>query len=750
MKESMKKFAMFFVAALMAGFMGCSDDSETVTPPEVETPPSITLEKSVADMTALTFKVAVENATTAAYVVLTEGEEVPAPEQILADGTLIDLRSGSSLQVKAEGLNPSTDYRVVAAAKNVTKMAVSNTLYMTTAEQPQLELTVEVVQVSHETMNFRFTAANAEKVYYLVMYADREAADAKYVMTNGEEVSADLRESVEVAGLECDKKYQLLVVASGSGQTLMHEPLLFQTEDDPDNVIRHEYTRARGSVYSGSAFVQFSYEDANEADNFAYDEQWLGLDFRMADTNEYLPAGTYAVTTDGAEYTLLSRYSTYGYDAGVELDSGTVVVSILDGAEKQYYKFEIDVYLKNGRHFVASYEGDVDGMPIKNTVYVTTNFTSAVAEKQAEDGSLWKLTLTDAAGNEAVLELCNAFALPYLAANPYTSSNAPEATDTEFGAGEFNGATSTFKVAAGQGEGTHKFATGTLHVDIDWTNEKYMMSLYATLENEVVVEAEYTGVVSGISLAPSTDLIELLFNKAVASAVDNDSYWTTYLSNDEGYEVRLVAECAPSPNGLPAGEYQPGVGAGKVSLESSSIKIPGEKTYYFTDLELAVVIDQENKVYDLTFEGKLEDGRSYKGNYVGAVDGMTIPDKQEEDAEVVWSKATAKHWYSDNWEITIADADEKNVVKLDMRIGDSGLTYIPAGIYTTFDDGSGVYIQAHYCTYNGVKMVSDAELIIDYDASTQEYELIFALALTDGRMIEGEYSGLVEGSPKAE
>lgn len=745
----MKKFAMFFLAALMAGFMGCSDDSEVTPPAEVETPPSIVLEKGAADMMALNFKATVENATTAAYMVLADGASAPAPEQILADGELIDLRGGSTVQLKAEGLTPSTSYQVVAAAKNLTKLALSNTLYMTTAEQPQLTLTVEVVQVDHEKMNFRFTASNAEKVHYLVMYADKQTVDAQYVVTNGTEVAADLRESVEVTGLECDKGYQLLVVATGSGQMLMHDPVMFQTEDDPDNVIRHTYTRAKGSVYSGSAFVQLSYEDANEAENFAYNDQWLGLDFRMADTNEYLPAGTYTVTTDGAEYTLLSRYSTYGYDAGVELDNGTVVVSILDGEQKQYYKFEIDVYLKNGRHFVATYEGDVDGMPIKNTVYVMTTFTSAVAEKRADDGSLWQLKLSDDAGNEAVLDLCNAFALPYLAANPYTSSNAPEATDEEFDPGEFNGATSTFKVATGLGEGTHKYATGTLHVDIDWENQSYLMTLYATLENEVVVEAEYLGAVEGVSLAPSTELVELVFTKAVASSLDSGDYWTTYLSNEAGYEMRLVAECAPSPNGLPAGEYLPGVGAGKVSLDSSTIKIPGEKEYYFVDLEMAVVIDQDAKEYTFVAEGKLEDGRTYKGVYTGAVEGMTIPDKEEEDVEIEWTKAVAKRWYSDNWEIKLSDADGSNVIVLDMRIGDSSLNYIPSGIYTTIDD-EGRYIQAHYSSYNGVKNVSDAELIVRYNAATLEYELIFAVALADGTIVEGEYVGLVENSPLAD
>jgi GH25 family lysozyme M1 (1,4-beta-N-acetylmuramidase) len=126
-------------------------------------------------------------------------------------------------------------------------------------------------------MNFRFNHSNAEKISYLVLYASKETPNEQYVLLNGEEVDVTAKESVEVSGLECSKEYKLVVAAEGVGQTMLVEKA-FQTEDDPDQVIQHNYTRARGTKYGSSYFMMFSYEDANEADNFAYNEKTLSLD----------------------------------------------------------------------------------------------------------------------------------------------------------------------------------------------------------------------------------------------------------------------------------------------------------------------------------------------------------------------------------------------------------------------------------------------------------------------------------------
>lgn len=745
----MKKWMLFLMTAMLVGFTGCETDDPT---PDNTPLPTISLEKGVTDAASLTFKATITNAEEAAYMVVAEGEETPALATILAEGELFDLRKESPIEIKVGGLEAETGYQVVAAAKNGSKSAGSNTLHMTTAERTKMTLSVELVQKDHEKINFRFTAANAESVHYMVMTTEYNAPEASYVVANGTEVAADLRESVEVAGLESSKEYQLLVVAAGNGETLMHQPLLFTTDDDPTLVINHPYTRAKGScLMSGSAFVQLSYEDANEVDNFAYNDEWLGLDFRIEANQEYLPEGVYTVASDGAVGTLLDRYSNYGYDNGVQLDSGTVTVTILEGDEVDYYRFEVDVYLKNGRHLVAAYEGEVDGMPVKSTIFLNTNFTSASAEKKAADGSLWSLTLRDDNGNETTLDLYNAHKLNYLATCSYTASNAPEATNTDFEAGEFNGSTSTFKVAQGAGAGEHRYTTGTLHVETDFVNQLYLMSLYATLENGVVIEAEFLGAVEGISLAPSTESTEVTFTTASASSIDKGAYWNINLSNPEGWEARISAECTPSPDGLPADTYTAGLGAGHIALEGAYIVVPGERQYYMTGITMVVSTDYTTKSYTLDLTAKIEDGRTFHCLFEGVVEGMEVKAPVVLESQVSWATASASGW-RDWWTLTLADANGDYTTALDLRSASEEM--ISAG---TYEEKSSAYdpyaVMFNYCKVTAGDTeykVKGAVVEVAYDEATQEYAITANLTLSNGHQFTGTYQGKVAGSPAVE
>lgn len=744
----MKKYSLFLMmATLLVAFTGCSEDDTT---PNVTANPTISLEKGTADASSLSFKATIADALEAAYMVLADGESAPSLETILLEGELFDLRKQSPIEVKVTGLDSETNYMVVAAAKNGDKLAGSNTLYMATAERTKMSLTVELVQKDHEKINFRFTATNAESVHYMVMSTEYNAPEPSYVVANGEEVAADLRESIEVAGLESAKEYQLLVVASGNGEMLMHEPLLFTTDDDPDKVISHTYTRAKGScLASGSAFIQLSYESETEADNFSYEEEWLGMDFRIASEQEYLPAGTYTVAKDGSVGTLLDRYSTYGYDNGVQLESGTVTVTILEGEEVDYYRFEVDVFLQNGRHLVATYEGEVEGMPVKNTIYLKTTFTTASAERKGADSSLWSLTLGDDKGNQTTLELYNAFNLNYLATCPYTASNSPEADNTDFEAGEFNGALSTFTIDAGAAAGEHLFATGTLHVEADFTNRLYMMSLYATLANGVVVEAEYMGAVEGISLAPSTELVEVDFTSSTATSIDNGAYWNVNLSNAEGWEARFSAECPPSPKGLPAGSYTAGMGEGHISLEGAYIFVPGEMQYYMTAVMLVVENDYDTQSYSFDMTAKIEDGRTFHCLFEGKVEGMEVAEPVVIEGDVTWTKASASGWGT-WWTLNLEDANGDNKLAVDLRSDSDSM--ISAGTYKGMPDTSDPYA----VMFNYSKMVigdteyklTDAVIEVAYDEAANSYTVEADLTLSDGTQLSGCYAGEVVGSPK--
>ena len=742
----MKKYSLLLLAALTFGLTGCNDDPKTENKPEAQ--PTIALEKGLEDVNAVSFSVSTTNATEARYMVLEDSAESPALETILADGVAVELDSEGKAEVRAEGLEAETSYKVVAAAKNIKKVAGSNTLYVKTTAQAELQLDVEIVQVTHESMNFRVNSANAEKISYLVLYASKETPEAQYVLLNGDEVEVGSKESVEVTGLECAKEYQLVVVAEGYGQTLMAEPQKFTTEDDPENVIEHNYTRARGTKYGSSCFMMFSYEDANEEDNFAYNDKTLSLDIYADPDKDYLPAGTYEVkeTTDPG-YVSSYRYSTYGYDNGVQLSSGRVIVAIDD--ETKAYSFDIDLMLKDGRHLVATYTGDVDNMPVIDIVTIDTDFTAASAT--SSDGVNWTLNLSDDAGNSAKFDIVNAFKAEYIVNNSYTISTSTEEFSTRaVEAGQFDGETSTFTVA---GEAARKFLSGTLHIDIDWTNQKYMLSFFGTLPDNYVIEVEYEGAIDGISLAPKEEIIEAVFDTATARSFENNTNWyitfTQTENGEEKYRLVLDAFC-PASEYLMAGFYSTkGVEDGRsLNLDGTTLRVAGEGQYTSTETRANVNIDMVAKTYSFDISFLIADGRIFKFSYTGTVDGMEITELEDIEGDIEWTTFVARKWYSDNWEINIANADDSYIIVFDMRTGNSSINYIPSGVYTL--DGATQYIDSYYSSFNGTKNAfKEATLNLTYHEDTETYDVDFKVTLTDGRELSGKYSGAIEGSPQA-
>ncbi|MBR3950882.1 MAG: hypothetical protein IKJ79_03100 [Bacteroidaceae bacterium] len=741
----MKKITLLLLATLTLGLYSCEKDP--VVDPTDEEQPAITLEKYAEDINSLTFKVATTHVTKACYMILGNEETVPGLETIFAEGTEIELDDKGVATVVAENLQAETSYQIVAVAKNITKMAGSNTLYMTTKSLDDLIVSAEIVQVDHEKMNFRVNSTNAEKISYVVMLASKETPSVSYVLLNGESVEVGSKESVEVTGLECSTDYKLLVAAEGAGQTTMIEPIDFKTEDDPTLVIKHEYTRARGTKYSSSYFMMFSYEDPAEEDNFAYNDMTLSLDFYGDPAKDYLPAGTYEVKESTDPDCISSyRYSTYGYDNGVQLKSGHAIVSI--DPETKAYSFEIDLYLKDGRHLQATYNGDVDNMPVIDVTTITTTFSTASAST-TDDGQNWILNLADVDGNKAQFNICNAFKSPYLVNNAYTINTSEEADADEIVPSQFDAATSFFTVA-GESEAS-KFLTGTLHVDIDWDMQKYMLAFYGTLEGNYVVEAKYEGAIDGISLAQSDEIIEVILNSASATMYgDNTNWYMTFAQTVDGVEnYKLVLDVySPASEYLPAGYYRlnNSEDGRYLGVDGTSLRVAGENQYSATDANASVSIDMAAKTYSFDISFKIEDGRIFKLSYTGEVNGMPITDPQDVPDDIQWTTFSARKWYSDNWALTIKSADEQYTMVFDMRTGDSEANYIVSGEYTI--GTSGQYIDGYYSEFNGNKNAyKEALLNITYNETEQTYDIDFNVTLNDDRNFTGTYSGVVAGSP---
>ena len=740
----MKKLALLCMAALGLSLMSCESDPKTDPKPADEVQPTIALEKGKENVDYVTFTVTTTNASEARYMVLEDGADAPTLETIMSEGVAVELAEGKA-EVKADGLEADTEYMVVAAAKNVTKVAGSNTLYVKTTAQAEVTLDVELVQVAHTSINFRYTATNAEKVAYLVQNATKEVPEASEVIRKGDELDPEAKEAVEVTDLDPVKEYVLLVAAEGAGKTTMVE-LPFTTKDDPSNVIEHNYTRVRGSKYGSNYYLMFSYEDANEADNFAYNDKTLCLDFYGDPDKDYLPAGTYEVK-ESTEWPCLSnmRYSTYGYDNGVQLKSGVAEVSI--DPETKAYTFALDLFLKDGRHLVANYTGDVENMPVIDIVTIATTCTTASATT-TDNGKTWALTMADAEGNKALFNLSNAFDAPYIAKNTYTISTSAEEFSAKRKAaemGQFDGATSYFEVAGVDGQ--FKFAKGTLNVDIDWTNQKYLMTFYGELENGYVIELQYNNAIEGVSLAQSEEIISVEMDTATAKSYDPTNYYLTFTKSEDGVEkYRLVLDAyCPSMAYLPAGTYstKEAIDGCRLDGETSTLYVTGEGQYYATEARAEVFTNMTDKTYTFNMSFKIQDGRTFAFSYVGKVDGSEIVESEIDADAIEWTTFSTKRWYSDNWELKVVSADEANTLVFDLRVGDSSASYLLPGVYELNADEA-QYIAGSYSKFNNNSNVFKAAVLsVMYDEGTGEHTIMFDVTINDGSNFTGNYQGVL-------
>ena len=154
--------------------------------------PSVTLTAGESGQDRITFTVNSSNATSAAYIVLDEGEAIPSADEILENGTAVETGASS---VTVDGLEPGYDFVIAAAAESGTLVSEVATLEMSTAcyadvkavdasiwyygQQPNyLDKNLFLLQISDvEADGYDLRPTGAGKVirFYLLTERDEEA-----------------------------------------------------------------------------------------------------------------------------------------------------------------------------------------------------------------------------------------------------------------------------------------------------------------------------------------------------------------------------------------------------------------------------------------------------------------------------------------------------------------------------------------------------------------------------------------------
>ena len=162
----------------MLCWTACSeDDNSGQTPPGPE-PPVVTLAAGDADRTSLSFTINPAHARTCAYSYVRKGETLPDADEVLASGEKAEAAKSST--VTLSGLEPDTDYMILAAVSGEGGKALSEPLAMRTLEgepepEPDPDLTFTATSASakaYGTTNYALTLGDEAYEFRFDLYTE--------------------------------------------------------------------------------------------------------------------------------------------------------------------------------------------------------------------------------------------------------------------------------------------------------------------------------------------------------------------------------------------------------------------------------------------------------------------------------------------------------------------------------------------------------------------------------------------------
>ena len=189
--SEMNKFSVFaalLCAAAMGGAISSCNKPETPDP----VIPEVSVEVSGTTVNSVSFTITATDAAECAYSIVKSGETVPSAEDILSDGTAVDLSAGTDVTV--DGLESATAYTVAVAVASEDGNTAVDTAEATTAEDPAIRLDRASGRQFGTSSNFgitlRGTVDGIDYEVQLDMYDDEGAAlgyvtDGSYAFSDG-------------------------------------------------------------------------------------------------------------------------------------------------------------------------------------------------------------------------------------------------------------------------------------------------------------------------------------------------------------------------------------------------------------------------------------------------------------------------------------------------------------------------------------------------------------------------------------
>ena len=284
-----------FIAAVLVTLLplaSCNKVTPDVGGDDVETPevvaPTVTLTAGEASDNSLTFVLTPKDAQAARYAVYQAGEALPTVEELMTPasgkaGTPADPTVADTYTVT--GLEYATEYTVVAAASNSAGYSELVTLNMTTAV-PVPAVTLSLVSVSYDRVEFKLSTLNASKAAYVVLEESENVPTAANVIVNGTEVDA-AEATYVAAGLASSTSYKVVAAALdvNGGNPVLSEALSFTTEE---------------RVFVAPSIGDFYYSDGTWGAELDAAKEPIGIVFYIGAATEFGDSQSYYKVKDGS------------------------------------------------------------------------------------------------------------------------------------------------------------------------------------------------------------------------------------------------------------------------------------------------------------------------------------------------------------------------------------------------------------------------------------------------------------------
>lgn len=446
----------------------------------------------------------------------------------------------------------------------------------------------------------------------------------------------------------------------------------------------------------------------------------------------WMHAGTYACDASGSAYTFDPDYTTVTLGTeSFDVTGGTIEVSL----EGEVYTFEMNLTLKNGEDFRATWSGELPTY----TQWVKAELTSASYNTNPQLPGTFYVKFNDAPDYN--------YEMAIIFNGDVSATELPAATYAYSDATTLNSISPASYVSINRPYAEVRLTAGS-EIQVVKEGEEYVITMELNLSDGRIGKFNFRGKISGepVFETPEPDGVKLT---EVDETVYGSGNVSITLKNDE-YTVELDMYGSSDAKYMEPGTYVVGADSGfyigNDQWSSFSQTVDGVTTTKSLKSGTVTVSEKDGE-YTFLIDITLEDDTTFKGWYIGALSAYgSVITRDMTKAEYNDTPRNPGNIYvkfqNDNWD----------AVALDFYV-DAEATTLPAGTYTYGDRSTeaGTFGWNSYAELNlgygdaSNRLAAGSEVTVEKE--DQNYTVTMHLILESGRVLNATYTGEIDGTP---